>query len=45
MSNHIQREIAVTIAIGIAVLSVVVVKQSRAEPEKGSTDLTLKVVP
>jgi 8-hydroxy-5-deazaflavin:NADPH oxidoreductase len=36
MSNHIQRGIAVTIAIGIVVLSVAVVKQSRAEPEKGS---------
>ena len=36
MSNAIQREIAVAIAIGIAVLGLAVVKQSRAETEKGS---------
>jgi 8-hydroxy-5-deazaflavin:NADPH oxidoreductase len=36
MSNAIQRGIAVAIAIGIAVLGLAVVKQSRAETEKGS---------
>ncbi len=45
MSNHIQRGIAVTIAIGIAVLSIAVLKQSRAEPEKSpATPMRIGVV-
>jgi predicted dinucleotide-binding enzyme len=45
MSNHIQRGIAVTIAIGIAVLSVAVLKQSHAEPEKGpATPMRIGVI-
>jgi 8-hydroxy-5-deazaflavin:NADPH oxidoreductase len=45
MSNHIQRGIAVTIAIGIAVLSIAVLKQSRAEPEKGpATPMRIGVI-
>ena len=45
MSNHIQRGIAVTIAVGIAVLSVAVLKQSHAEPEKGpATPMRIGVI-